>query len=254
MKLVRFARGSGDGWGEVVGETVKELWGDLYDPGHPTGREFALEELKILAPTRPRKLFIIARNYADHAREMSSELPIAPVFVCVSPEAALAHQEDILIPKDAERIDYEAELVAIIGRRTKNIREADALEAVAGYTCGLDISHRDIQRGPLKNISAAKGWDTFKPFGPFVETGLDPQNLEIILRQNGEEKQHGHTRDMVFPVARLIHDISTCMTLEPGDVIFTGTPSGVGSIADGDHLEVEIEQIGTLKNRVMAIP
>ena len=251
MKLVRFAYGTEGAWGWVQGEKVHEIRGNLYHPGSLTGREFALSDLKILPPSEPRKILIIARNYVAHACEMGNEPPPEPKFVCVSPQAALAHEEAIRYTPGAERIDFEAELVAIVGRTTQAVDEDQALSCVAGYTCGLDISNRDVQLGPLKNISAAKSFDTFKPFGPFVESEIDPQNLDLVLRQNGQIRQQSNTSDMIFPVARLVSAISHCMTLLPGDLIFTGTPRGVGPIAPGDVLEVDIPKIGTLRNPVI---
>lgn len=251
MRLVRFASGARGAWGRVDGTQVSEIRGDLFHPGAPTGRHYPLEELKILPPSEPGKILIIARNYAAHAAELNNEPFPEPVFVCVSPQAALAHNEPIRYVPGATRIDYEAELVAIIGKVTQSVESEEAPACVAGYTCGLDISNRDVQFGPLKNISAAKSFDTFKPFGPFVETKVDPQGLEIEMRQNGEVRQQGNTADMIFPVARLVSAISKCMTLLPGDVIFTGTPSGIGPVAPGDVLEVEIAGIGTLRNPVV---
>ena len=251
MKLVRFAHGARGAWGRVDGTTVHEIRGDLFHPGAATGRTYPLEALKILPPSEPGKILIIARNYAAHAAELDNDLPSQPIFVCVSPQAALAHGEPIRYVPGAERIDYEAELVAIVGRVAQAVEEKDALDYIAGYTCGLDISNRDVQFGPLKNISAAKSFDTFKPFGPFVETEVDVHDLRVEMRQNGEVRQQGHTADLIFPVARLVSAISACMTLLPGDLIYTGTPSGVGPIAPGDVLEVDIPAIGTLRNPVV---
>lgn len=251
MKLVRFASGARGSWGVVEGDRVEEIRGDLFAPGAPTGRTCPLDELKILPPSDPGKIVIIARNYVAHAAELKNEVPTEPIFVCVSPQAALAHGEPIRYIPGVERIDYEAELVAMIGKVTQAVEEKSALGHVAGYTCGLDISNRDMQFGPLKNISGGKSYDTFKPFGPFVETKVDPQALRITMRQNGEVRQQGNTSQMIFPVARLVSAISKCMTLLPGDVIFTGTPSGVGPIAVGDVLEVEISSVGTLRNPVV---
>lgn len=252
MKLVRYAWGAEGAWGVVEGEFVEEIRGDLFHPGASTGRKYSLEEIRILPPSNPRKALIIAQNYAAHAREMQKEVPPSPVFVCVSPQAVLAHGEAIRYVPGAQRIDYEGELVVIIGRTTRAVEEADALCCVAGYTCGLDISNRDVQFGPLKNMSHAKSFDTFKPVGPFVETECNPNRLEIELRQNGTVRQHSNTSDMIFPVSRLISEISKTMTLLPGDLIYTGTPSGVGPVAPGDILEVEIQGIGVLKNPVIA--
>jgi len=251
MKLVRFARGTRGAWGVVDGDRVEEIGGDLYTPGPPVGRGYPLEKLKILPPSDPGKILIIAQNFAAHARELGKTPPPEPIFVSVSPQAALAHGEPIRYVPGAGRIDYEAELVVIVGKVTQAVEPPEALGCVAGYTCGLDISNRDVQFGPLKNISAAKSFDTFKPFGPFVETEAEPQNLEIEMRQNGEVRQRANTSDMIFPVSQLVSAISKCMTLLPGDLIFTGTPSEVGPIAAGDVLEVEIGGIGVLRNPVV---
>ncbi len=251
MKLIRYSHGMHTAWGRVEGEEVLQIRGDLFHPGQTAGPRLPLSEVEIMAPTDPRKVLIIAANYAAHARETGKEVPPAPVFVSVSPQAVIAHGASIHYVPGAKRIDFEAELVAVIGKPACKVGEADALNYVAGYTCGLDISNRDVQWGPLKNISAAKSFDTFKPCGPFVETELNPQDLDIVLRQNGEIKQQSNTSDMVFSVARLVSDISHCMTLLPGDLIYTGTPSGIGSIAPGDRLEVEISGLGTLQCNVV---
>ena len=252
MKLVRFSRGIHTAWGQVERDRVQVIRGDLFHPGEPTGEEYPLAEVKILPPSEPRKILIIAANYAAHAKETGKAVPPSPVFVSVSPQAVIAHEEEVHYVPGAEHIDYEAELVVIIGKRAEKVSEDKALDFVAGYTCGLDISNRDVQWGPLKNISAAKSFDTFKPLGPIVETGLDPQNLNITMRLNGEVRQQSNTSDMIFPVSRLVSEVSQCMTLLPGDLIYTGTPEGVGKIAPGDQLEVEIDDIGILKSKVVA--
>lgn len=251
MKLLRYSHGMHTAWGRIEGGEVLQIQGDLFYPGQPAGPRLPLAEVEIMAPTDPRKVLIIAANYAAHAKETGKEVPPAPVFVCVSPQAVVPHRASIHYVPGAQRIDFEAELVAIVGKPACKVAEKDALNYIAGYTCGLDISNRDVQWGPLKNISAAKSFDTFKPCGPYVETDLDPQNLDIVLRQNGEIRQQSNTSDMVFSVARLVSAISRCMTLLPGDLIYTGTPSGIGSIAPGDRLEVEISSLGTLQCNVV---
>lgn len=211
------------------------------------------ESFAVLPPVeRPSKIVAVGLNYADHVTENdpTRKIPDEPVLFLKPPSALLGHGGTILLPP-GNRIDYEAELCIVIGRRAQRVRESEALGYVLGYTCGNDVSLRDQQYKDGQWVRG-KGYDTFCPLGPWIETELDPSDLAIRSRLNGQLRQQSRTSQMLFPPAFLIAFISNVMTLEPGDVIMTGTPYGVGPMVPGDVIEVEIEGIGTLRNTVGA--
>jgi len=221
-------------------------------------------QIKLLAPVPdPEKVICIGLNYADHAAESGSPIPDEPVVFNKFPTAVSAHGDAIVLPKLSSKVDYEAELVVVIGRQGRHIPREEAFEYVAGYTCGHDVSARDWQLAkPGGQWLLGKTFDTFAPFGPELVTGDevgDPSSLDIRLRLNGETMQHSNTDQLIFPIDRLVAYISGVCTLRPGDVIFTGTPPGVGFarkppvlLKPGDAVEVEIEKIGVLRNNVVA--
>jgi len=198
---------------------------------------------------QPTKIVCIGRNYAAHAKELGNEVPAEPLIFLKPPSALLPPGAAIVCPPQSQRVEHEAEIGVVIGRRAKDVAEADALAHVAGYTCLNDVTARDLQRSDGQ-WSRAKGFDTFCPVGPVVATGLDWRALEVICRVNGAVRQHGHARDMMFGIPRLVSYVSGITTLEPGDVIATGTPEGVGPLVPGDMVEVEIPGIGLLANPV----
>ncbi|GBC82239.1 Ureidoglycolate lyase [bacterium HR10] len=194
----------------------------------------------------------LGRNYRDHAAELGHGVPAEPLIFLKPPSAVIGPEETIRLPRMSMRVDYEGELVVVIGRRASRLGEGeDPLAYVLGYTCGNDVTARDLQQRDGQ-FTRAKGFDTFAPIGPVIATDLDPSDLRIETRVNGRVRQRASTRDLIFPVPVLVRFISHVMTLLPGDLIFTGTPAGVGPLADGDLIEVEIEGIGTLRNRVRA--
>ena len=204
----------------------------------------------------PTKIVAIGRNYARHAEEMGSEIPGEPVIFLKPPSSLIGPDSTIILPGMSKRVEHEGELAVIIGKRAKNVSGENAMDYVYGYTVILDITARDLQaEAKRKGLpwSTAKGFDTFAPVGPRValREEIDPENLEIWLRVNGEMRQRGNTGEMLFKIPRLIEYISAIMTLEPGDIIATGTPSGVGPLEHGDVIEAHIEGIGTLVERVM---
>jgi 2-keto-4-pentenoate hydratase/2-oxohepta-3-ene-1,7-dioic acid hydratase in catechol pathway len=214
---------------------------------------FGGEAFTVLPPVeRPSKIVAVGLNYAAHVTENdpSRKIPDEPVLFLKPPSALLGHGGTILLPP-GNRIDYEAELCLVIGRRAQRVPESSALDYVLGYTCGNDVSHRDLQYKDGQWVRG-KGFDTFCPLGPWIETELDPSDLAIVSRLNGEPRQNSRTSQMLFPPAFLVSFISQVMTLEPGDVIMTGTPYGVGPMVPGDVIEVEIEGIGVLRNLVGA--
>lgn len=208
-----------------------------------------LAELRILPPVEPSKLIAVGLNYADHAVETKHEVPKEPLTFLKAPSSLLPHGGTVRVPYPGHRTDFEAELAVVIGKRTLGVSEAEALAHVFGYTAAQDISDRDVQRDD-KQWSRAKSFDTFTPIGPFVRTDLDPRDLRVRQLQNGETRQDSRTSRMIFGVAFLVHFIARHITLLPGDVILTGTPSGIGPIRAGDELEVRIDGLEPLKNRV----
>jgi 2-keto-4-pentenoate hydratase/2-oxohepta-3-ene-1,7-dioic acid hydratase in catechol pathway len=198
---------------------------------------------------RPTKIVAVGRNYAEHAKELGNETPSEPIIFLKPPSALLPHDGTIVRPPQSQRVDFEGELVIVIGSRAKNVRADRWRDVVKGFTCGNDVTARDLQKKDVQ-FTRGKSFDTFCALGPCIETELDPSDLSLITRVNGEVKQNGRTSQMVFPCNFLVEFISSVMTLEAGDVIFTGTPSGVGPLNAGDTVEVEIQGIGTLRNHV----
>lgn len=214
------------------------------------GKEYKLEDLRILPPCMPTKIVCVGKNYADHAKEMNDSVPEEPVLFLKPPSSLLSSGEHIVYPKQSKRVDYEAELAVVINRRTRHVKAEHAKDHIAGYTCFNDVTARDLQTKDVQ-WTRAKGFDTFSPVGPFIATDIDPHGLGIRSKLNGEVKQEGNTKDMIFDVYKLVEFISGVMTLEPGDIIATGTPSGIGPMKPGDVIEIEIDNIGTLKNKVV---
>jgi 2-keto-4-pentenoate hydratase/2-oxohepta-3-ene-1,7-dioic acid hydratase in catechol pathway len=203
----------------------------------------------LLAPCEPTKLVCIGRNYSEHAKELGNEAPSEPIIFLKPPSALLAPFGTIVRPAISQRVDHEGELAIVIGKRAKNVRAAQWRDYVRGFACANDVTARDLQKRDVQ-FTRGKGFDTFAPVGPCIETELDVDALSLQTRVNGEIRQNGNTRDMIFKCDFLVEFITTVMTLEPGDVILTGTPSGVGPLVAGDTVEVEIEGIGVLRNAV----
>jgi 2-keto-4-pentenoate hydratase/2-oxohepta-3-ene-1,7-dioic acid hydratase in catechol pathway len=199
---------------------------------------------------RPSKIVAVGRNYVAHARELGHAIPTEPLIFLKPPSAVVGDEADVVYPRVSLRVDHEAELAVVIGRRCKDVNEGDALDYVRGYTCANDVTARDLQETD-DQWTRAKGFDTFCPLGPDLVETLDPSALRVVARVNGEVRQDGNTNDMLFPVPALVAYISSVMTLEPDDVILTGTPPGVGPVQRGDIMEVEVEGIGVLRNRVV---
>jgi 2-keto-4-pentenoate hydratase/2-oxohepta-3-ene-1,7-dioic acid hydratase in catechol pathway len=253
MRFVRFHTGRGPRWGRVEEGGVHELAGAPWQNGAETGQTYPLDALTLLAPYEGTKIICIGRNYAEHAAEFGNTAPPEPMFFLKAPSALVPPGGTVVLPDLDHRIDFEAELVAVVGRTASRVAEAAALGHIFGYTIGNDISDRDLQKKDLPfGFGRAKNFDTFCPLGPWVVTGLDPANLPISLRQNGEARQEATTALMVHPVPKLISFLSQIMTLQPGDLILTGTPAGVGPLRPGDRVEVTVEGIGTLRHSVTA--
>ncbi len=203
-----------------------------------------------MSTPRPGKIVCVGRNYAAHAKELGNAVPERPLLFFKPPSAIIAPGEPIRMPRASARVDHEAEIALVIGRRARRVPAADAMAHVEGIRCANDVTARDLQKVDGQ-WARAKGFDTFCPLGPVVREGFDWDDLEIIGRVNGEVRQRGHVRDLIFPFPALIAAISDIMTLEPGDLVLTGTPEGVGPLAAGDVVEVEIPGVGILSNPVV---
>lgn len=239
MRIVRFNRGS---WGVVDGEIIRVT----RDPGGPfTGKKVSLAEAKLLPPAKPTKIVCVGRNYRKHAQEMGEEVPSEPGLFLKAPNSLAPPGAAIPYPSFTKSLHYEGELAVVIGRRMRNVSEEKALSYVLGYTCAIDLTARDCQKTDLQWIRA-KSADLFCPLGPWVETELDPSDLQLRTFVNGEVRQDSRTSAMIFPIPVILSFITSFMTLEPGDVILTGTPEGVGELKPGDEVIVEIERIGRL--------
>ena len=214
------------------------------------GETYDADSVEFLAPCEPSKIVCVGLNYADHADEQNSELPDRPLLFLKPPNTVAAHGETVTLPSGKERIDHEAEFAVVMGERAKDVSAAEAMEYVEGYTCLNDLSNRDDQNVE-QNWVRGKAFDQAAPFGPVVATPDEvPEDAAVRLRVNGETRQDSSRDQFIFSVEELVEEITTYMTLEPGDVISTGTPAGVGPLEDGDEVEVEVEGIGTLRNDV----
>jgi len=251
MRIARFTTGEDPTYGLVdgSGEKIAEITGDpLYQRIELTGTVHEVDDVRLLAPVIPRsKVIGIGRNYADHAREMGGEAPDEPLMFLVPNTAVVGPGDPVVMPPQTSEVGYEGELAVVIGRLSKDLEPEDALAAVFGYTVANDVTARDLQRGDGQ-WARAKGFDTFCPLGPWIETDLDPSAQRITTRLDGEVVQDGPTSDMVHGVATLVSHASKAFTLLPGDVILTGTPAGVGLVEAGQRVEVEVDGIGVLSN------
>ncbi|MDD4162331.1 MAG: fumarylacetoacetate hydrolase family protein [Methanothrix sp.] len=213
------------------------------------GEVLKLEDVLLMPPCQPTKIVCVGLNYVKHAQELKMKLPEEPILFLKPPSAVLATGGQIVYPPSSVQVDYEGELAVVIGKRCRNVTAKEAEKHILGYTCFNDVTARDLQRKDGQ-WTRAKSFDTFAPFGPWI-TRIDPSDVDIQTRVNGKVVQNSNTSDLIFDVPRLVEFISTVMTLEPGDVIATGTPPGVGQLQKGDAVEVEIEGIGVLKNLVV---
>jgi 2-keto-4-pentenoate hydratase/2-oxohepta-3-ene-1,7-dioic acid hydratase in catechol pathway len=242
-------------FGLIEDDAIYTLLGDLAEGNlslEAVEPSIKLTDAKLLPPVAPSKIVCVGRNYREHAAELGNAMPAEPLLFLKAPSAIIGDGDAIELPAASERVEHEGELAVVIGRRCRRIREdEDPLSYVLGYTCVNDVTARDLQRKDVQ-FTRAKSFDTFCPVGPFIVTGLDPHDLLVETRVNGELRQSGRTSAMAFPVTQLIRYISNAMTLEPGDLVSTGTPAGVGPLRDGDTVEVEVEGVGKLRNPIRA--
>jgi len=250
MRFIRYKtedQNSRYGW--LLEDQVGEIDGDLFGEFRRLDAQTPIDEVTLLAPSQPSKIICVGRNYAAHAKEHNAEVPEMPLIFFKPPSAIINPNDPIILPHQSKQVEHEAELVVVIGKRGRNIIAEDANEHILGYTIGNDVTARDLQRAD-RLWTRGKGFDTFAPFGPWIDTDFDVSDVVITCRVNGQMRQMASTRDMVFSVPTLIAYISSIMTLEPGDLIFTGTPAGVGALGEGDIVEVDIEGLGVLSNPV----
>jgi 2-keto-4-pentenoate hydratase/2-oxohepta-3-ene-1,7-dioic acid hydratase in catechol pathway len=254
MRFIRYQAGKEPprlGW--LIGGRVGPVEGDLFGEFRREEANEDLESVRLLAPILPGKIICVGRNYEAHAKELNNEIPEVPLLFFKPPSSVIGPDEPIILPPQSQRVDHEAELGVVIGRRGRWIPAEEANQYIFGYTIGNDVTARDLQRRDGQ-WTRAKGFDTFCPLGPWIETDFDAADALITCHVNGEMRQMASTRDMIFRLRQLIAYASSFMTLEPGDVILTGTPSGVGPLNPGDQVEIAIEGLGSLKNPVSAEP
>ncbi|MDQ3396825.1 MAG: fumarylacetoacetate hydrolase family protein [Deinococcota bacterium] len=249
MKRIRYRTYNGAHWGEVEGGKVFQLSRMM---GRRTGASVMLSDVTLLPPCEPRTIICVGKNYARHIAEMGGgDLPGEPGLFLKAPNTLIGPGDPIPYPSWTNELHFEGELAVVISRTMTNVGEEEALEYVLGYGCACDVTARDKQRSDLQWVRG-KSADGFLPLGPWLETDLDPGALSVQTRVNGELKQDGNTNEMIFPVPVILSYISRFMTLEPGDVVLTGTPDGVGPLQPGDVIEVSVEGVGTLQNPVEA--
>jgi 2-keto-4-pentenoate hydratase/2-oxohepta-3-ene-1,7-dioic acid hydratase in catechol pathway len=252
MRFVRFQqKDDSPRFGWLHEDKIGEIEGDLFGAYKRLKAEIPLKDVRLLAPSTPSKIVCVGRNYVEHAKELGNEVPKMPLIFLKPPSSVIASGEAIILPPQSAQVEHEAELVVVIGKRGRNVTAESARDNIFGYTIGNDVTARDLQKSDGQ-WTRAKGFDTFCPFGPWVDTDFDPADALVTCRVNGQMRQLASTRDMVFSVGVLIAYISSVMTLQPGDLIFTGTPAGVSQLKAGDTVEVEVDGLGLLSNPVKA--
>lgn len=250
MKIVRFAADRKVKYGILSGESIQAIEGKPFRYIKPVDQHYRLSEVRLLSPCVPSKIVAVGLNYRSHAEEVRAPLPEVPLIFLKPPTAVIGPEDNIVYPPSSTRVDFECELAVVIKKRAWRVSTEDALDYILGYTCLNDVTARDLQSKDGQWIRA-KGFNTFAPIGPCIETELDPGNVVVETYLNGELKQRGNTSDLIFAVPELVSFISNVMTLLPGDVIATGTPSGISPMSPGDTVEIKIGPIGTLRNYIV---
>jgi 2-keto-4-pentenoate hydratase/2-oxohepta-3-ene-1,7-dioic acid hydratase in catechol pathway len=251
MNFVRYRTDRETAYGAVVDQTVHRLEGAPWEPVRLGGVVAALDQVDLLAPCRPTKIVAVGLNYRAHAAESEHQVPVEPIIFLKPPTTVIGPGAAIVYPAHlSQRVDYEAELAVVVGRQARHVRREEAFAYVSGYTCANDVTARDLQQRDGQ-WTRSKSFDTFCPLGPWIVPDLDVSDLAISSRVNGELRQNARTAEMIFAVDELIAFISAVMTLEPGDVILTGTPAGIAPLQPGDRVTVEIEGIGALSNEIV---
>ena len=250
MKIIRFSLGKKIGYGILDNQTIKVIRGNPFQNIRHSGINHKLNEVKLLAPCVPSKIVCLGVNYRSHAGEMNSQPPSSPLIFLKPPTAIIGPEDKIIYPEMSQRVDYEGELGVVIKKKASHVSSQDVLDYVLGYTCFNDVTARDLQKLDGQ-WTRGKGFDTFAPFGPCIETELDPKNTPIETYLNGKLKQKSDTTELIFPVNEIISFISHVMTLLPGDIIASGTPGGIGPMSPDDTIEIKIAPIGVLRNYVI---
>ncbi|NLD88621.1 MAG: fumarylacetoacetate hydrolase family protein [Clostridiales bacterium] len=253
MKYLRFNHNDKPVWASLEGDTAKILSAAPYNGGERTGETVPLDGIKLLAPCEPEKIVAVGKNYFDHIKEIGGDdapVPETPILFIKPPSAIIGPEDNIMYPEISERVDHEAELAFIMKKDAKNVKAENALEYILGYTCLNDVTARDIQRKDGQ-WTRAKSFDTFAPVGPIVTDEVDPSDLHVECRVNGEVRQSSSTSCFMWKISELVEFITSCMTLKAGDVVTTGTPSGISPLNRGDKVEIELEGIGILTNYIV---
>ncbi|MFC1977364.1 fumarylacetoacetate hydrolase family protein [Chloroflexota bacterium] len=250
MKIVRFTAGKKVEYGILDGESIQAIVGKPFRAIKRADRHYQLSEVRLLAPCLPSKIVAMGLNYRKHAEEVKAPIPENPLIFLKPSTSVIGPEDNIVYPPSSTKVDYEGELGVVIKKEARQVSEAEALDYVLGYTCLNDVTARDHQRDDVQ-WTRGKGFDTFGPVGPCIETELDPGNVVLETYLNGELKQRTNTNDLIYSVPTQISFISGVMTLLPGDIIATGTPSGIGPMSPGDTVEIKIAPIGTLRNYVV---
>lgn len=251
MRMIRYKDGASTKWGVIEENMIREMEGDPFGHFHLSSGVKKPDDVKLLSPCLPSKIVALGLNYRDHAEEVKMDIPEKPLLFMKPSTSVIGPGDAIVYPKMSKRVDYEAELAVVIGKKAKSVPEEKAGEYILGYTCLNDVTARDLQPKDGQ-WTLSKGFDTFAPIGPWIVTDIDPHRLEIAAFLNGGRRQYSNTRNLIFGPHLLVSFISSVMTLLPGDVIATGTPSGIGRMSVGDRIDVVIEGIGTLTNTVTA--
>jgi len=249
MKLIHFIHNKKEYWGILEGKNIKVIKDEPFRSIKPLSKKIPVDGIKFLPPTKATKIILVGLNYKDHARELNMPLPKEPLIFLKPVTSLIGHNDAIIYPNSVKQLDYEAELAIVIKKEGKNIKLKDTPKYILGYTCLNDVTARDLQKKD-DQWTRAKSFDTFCPVGPWLTTQLSPQDLNVRSYLNGKVKQNSRTSEFIFPPDYLVSFISRVMTLNPGDVISTGTPFGVGPMEKGDKIEVEIEGIARLRNYV----
>ena len=247
-------------WGLLVDHFVfpleqapyaSRLWNEGVDAPKVDGEALTLQDVRLLAPVTPSKIVCVGRNYAEHAAELGNEVPPEPLIFLKPPSSLIGPDAAVVYPAISQRVDHEGELALVIGQRCRNLKAEDALAVVYGYTLANDVTARDLQKSDGQ-WARGKGFDTFCPVGPWIDTGFDPTNRRVRCLVNGQVRQDGNTALLIYSLGRVLAHVTRFMTLEPGDLLLTGTPAGVGPVLPGDLMTVEIEGLGTLSNPVIS--
>lgn len=249
MKVCRFiGPDTKEHYGLVNGDILNELEDSPFRSLSASGKTYKISGVKILPPCSPTKIVAVGLNYRDHAEEMKKHLPSEPMLFLKPSTSVIGHEDHIIYPSHmSSRVDFEGELAVVLGKTAKSVPPDESMNYILGYTCMNDVTARDLQSRDIQ-FTRAKGFDTFAPLGPVIETDLDPSDLQIRTYLNGAMKQNSRTSNLIFSVPELLSFVSNVMTLHPGDIISTGTPSGIAPMNPGDTVEIEIEGIGKLKN------